>query len=410
MLVAAGAALSVLVLFLLGLIDFFKEQITLCYLIAYLISCLLHALLLRVATDSEVSLNIFNAQIQVTLCFFYDVAVFFLVKFAFGGNTAALFAIKFGLLAVIAVLEYVYLRPVFMRLNDLSRSNRVLMLAFPAVSIAAMLLVAIYPMPYTVGVLDRALLDWSDMGMLATFVLFSFSVLVSYVNFFRVVASASKEREEQRELALERERNKYFEQQSEMAKSNMELVKKQIHDLRHHNMVILGYLQNNDIVGLRKYLNGYDKKLESDIMTNYCLNAAVNNVLVGSTKAAGEAGIETVVETAVPRRCKVDDSELVVVFANIYENAIEACRKLPEGRKRWIKLSCKHSGGKLLIEAENSCEAGLTLADDEMPRSSKPHGGGQGTRSVARVIRKYGGVYSFSEKDGVFKFRAVLPV
>ena len=406
-LTVAGALLSVFVLFLLGL---FLDNITLRYILAFSVSCFLHGFALRLITGREFAFVVFNAQIQMTLCLFYEVVVLFLVKFAFAGNIYAHFAIKYVLLAAVAVLEHVYLRPVFARLDGISRSNRILMLAFPAVSIFAMLLVSVYPIPYTVGFISRELLKLSDIGMLATFLLFSVSVFVSYINFFRVVSGAAKEREEQRELLLERERNKYFEQQSDMAKSNMELVKKQIHDLRHHNMVILGYLQNNDIVGVKKYLSSYDKKLESDIMTNFCVNSAVNNLLVGTTKAANQDGIETIVETAVPAKCKVDDSELVVVFANIYENAIEACRKLPYGSKKWIKLSCKHNGGKLLIESANSCVPGVRFEDDEMPKSSKARGGGQGTRSVARVIRKYGGVCSFSETDGVFKFRAILPV
>lgn len=405
--IAAGAAINLFLFYILG---WWIEHITLRFYITLLTSFALQGIMLHAVTGRDYALTGFNVQIQITVCLLVDVITVFIVKFAFSGNLIALFVIKYVVLSAVAVFEYFWLRPFFGKLNDLSRSNRFLMLSFPAVSILAMLLVAVCPVPYTVGMLDSELIDFYAVETLVTFLFFSAAIFASYFNFLRAVSSLVGEREEQKELVLERERIKYFEQQSDMAKSNMELVKKQIHDLRHHNMVILGYLQNNDIVGVRKYLSSYDKKLESDIMTNYCVNAAVNNVLIGTTKAARDEGVETIVETAVPAKCKVDDSELVVIFANIYENALEACRKLPKGRKKWIKISCKHTDGKLLIQTENSCSGKVVFVDDELPKSSKSSGGGQGTRSVARVIGKYGGICSFSEKDGIFTFRAILPV
>lgn len=73
-------------------------------------------------------------------------------------------------------------------------------------------------------------------------------------------------------------------------------------------------------------------------------------------------GIDFAITTMVPEDLKIDQTDLCVVFGNILENALGACRRVTAGQ-RFIKLSSQVIGNKLYITVDNCFSGEIRLKD-----------------------------------------------
>ena len=124
------------------------------------------------------------------------------------------------------------------------------------------------------------------------------------------------------------------------------------HDMRHHMMVIQKLAAENNAAA---YAGDLLEQLGA-IMNEekFCDNHIVNVVLghfkelAATEKTALELHPDLPVDTG-----KIPDMELCVVFANLLENALEACRRLPQG-ERYIRLRSRTEKNRLIISVINS--------------------------------------------------------
>jgi sensor histidine kinase regulating citrate/malate metabolism len=171
------------------------------------------------------------------------------------------------------------------------------------------------------------------------------------------------------------------------------------HDRRHHNLVMLEFANNNDIDSVREYLKNLvdsDSEVWGDI--RYCENMTVNTVLTAYKKRATERGIEVNISAKASRDLSVLPQDLVIVIANLFENAIHATSKL-KGKNKQIDIYIKDSAQRLLIRVENPCKSNLVFDETIF---------GVGIRSVISTTNKYEGMYDFTAKDGIFSAKISL--
>ena len=90
--------------------------------------------------------------------------------------------------------------------------------------------------------------------------------------------------------------------------------------------------------------------------------------------------------------------DLVVIIANLFENAIHAAAKLKPKNKH-IDIYVRESAKRLLIKVENPCRANLAF-DESLY--------GVGIRSVISTTDKYEGMYDFTVEDGIFSAKISL--
>ena len=118
----------------------------------------------------------------------------------------------------------------------------------------------------------------------------------------------------------------------------------------------------------------------------------VNTVLTVYERRAKEHDISVNISAKASRDLSILPQDLVIVIANLFENAIHATAKLKPKNKH-IDIYIKDSAQRLLIKVENPCRA--NLAFDETLY-------GVGIRSVISATNKYEGMYDFISEDGVF--------
>lgn len=228
-----------------------------------------------------------------------------------------------------------------------------------------------------------------------TFIFLSLSVLVVYPVVFSNINILS-------EVATKREvenQNKLLLAQIEVENMQHTAECQARHDRRNHNLVLLEFAQNNDIESVREYLQNLVES-ETNIRkeAKYCDNVTINTVLNVYERRANERNIAVKVSVNAGRELAVTSQDLVVVIANLFENAINATAKL-KNADRFIDISIKESEQRLLIKVENSCRHNMYFDESVY---------GIGINSVISTTQKYDGMYDFSAKDEKFSAKISL--
>ena len=178
------------------------------------------------------------------------------------------------------------------------------------------------------------------------------------------------------------------------------------HDMRHHLSLINAYLTDNNIEAAKKYTTEVEKTINGAVVEKYCSNYAVNLILSAYIAKAKNEEITLETQIDLPEKTAVSDMDLCVIFANAIENAINACKNIPNPKDRTLKILCRTKNGKPYIKITNSYEGKVEFVND-MPVSTEEYHG-LGTKSIVAVAQKYGGVYSFEGKNGVFQVSLIL--
>ena len=129
---------------------------------------------------------------------------------------------------------------------------------------------------------------------------------------------------------------------------------------------------------------------------DYCENTLVNAVLANKEPLCREAGIETEYSLNLPPEIGVADEDLVSALANLLDNAIKACRKLPEGVEKRIALTAEKKDDILLLKCVNSADP---EEKRELSRLKKPgkDGHGWGLRILRDMAKRYDGSFKMTD-------------
>lgn len=173
------------------------------------------------------------------------------------------------------------------------------------------------------------------------------------------------------------------------------------HDVRHHIALMQEYLNNGDLPALSEYLNQYGASLPDDSLIRFCENAAANAVLLYFAQQAKNSKIDYIVKAEIPDDTVVSETDISVLFGNLLENALDAC-KAEGAEDKKIIVRASTDGGSLYITVDNTFTGTLRQTNDGDLISTKHKGMGLGTRSVRSIVEQYNGVCRFEAKDGMF--------
>ena len=228
-----------------------------------------------------------------------------------------------------------------------------------------------------------------------TFVFLSVSIMAVYPVIFSSINHMS-EAAEKREVETQ---NKLLVAQIEAESAQLAADSQSRHDRRHHNLIMLGLAKDGDYESLKEYLESLvedDNKVWGE--TRYCENTTINMILTMYKRRAKENGISVKISAKASNNLAIPPQDLVIVIANLFENAINATAKL-KGKGKNIDIQIKDNPERLLIKIDNPCRANLSF-DETLY--------GIGIRSVITTTTKYEGMYDFTAEDGVFSAKIIL--
>lgn len=179
--------------------------------------------------------------------------------------------------------------------------------------------------------------------------------------------------------------------------NNAEQLKQQRHDLKHQLTVIQSLNEKHDYEELSKYLDTLLQKIPTS-PTFYCSNETVNAVISHYASICKQENITFTTKLIIPDNTDpMFNSNLCIIFGNLLENAIEACRRLSEANK-FILLNSQLRYHTLIITMDNSFNGSVTKINGKFC-SMKRNDYGVGLSSIISVAQTYEGDASF-EVDG----------
>lgn len=209
-------------------------------------------------------------------------------------------------------------------------------------------------------------------------------------------------------VAGDAETKKEVERQNQLLLAQMEMENMQImaarqlkHDRRHHILVMLEYANNNNVEAIRNYLQSLaDSEAEAEIVSpkRFCENRTLNTALGIYEQKALKKNIKVNFICNASDDLAVQPKHLIIIIANLFENAINATSKLVI-RDKYINISIKEKTKRLIIEVTNTCKTN-TIFDETYY--------GIGINSVISTTQQYSGMYDFSVDRGIFKARICL--
>ena len=134
------------------------------------------------------------------------------------------------------------------------------------------------------------------------------------------------------------------------------------------------------------------------VTTRGKLAQRVFTILTVYERRAKENRISVKITAEGSRELSVLPQDLVVVIANLFENAINATAKL-KNKDKFIDIRIKENSKRLVIKVENPCKTNYTFDES---------GFGVGIRSVIATTNKYEGMYDFTAEDGMFSAKIIL--
>ena len=178
------------------------------------------------------------------------------------------------------------------------------------------------------------------------------------------------------------------------------------HDMRHHFALLQGLASKGNIEGIKEYLRTVQSDLDAITPIRFCENETVNLILSAFAAKAKQGSIILTVDARLPDLLPFSDTELCSLLSNALENAIHACEQIADSSKRIIRLRMYSKNNKLCIDLHNSYQLEPIFHQGLPVSQEQEHG--FGTKSMAHIVEKHGGVFQFSVKDGSFIFQATV--
>ena len=176
------------------------------------------------------------------------------------------------------------------------------------------------------------------------------------------------------------------------------------HDMRHHIALLQGLASKGHIEEIKEYLRTAQSDMDAITPMRFCENETVNLILSAFAAKAKQSGILLTIDAKLPDSLTFSDTELCSLLSNALENAIHACENIADSNERYIKLRMYSKNNKVCIDIRNRFKTEPIFLNG-LP-ITKEQGHGFGTKSMAHIVEKNGGVYQYSVKDGWFIFQA----
>lgn len=191
---------------------------------------------------------------------------------------------------------------------------------------------------------------------------------------------------------------------------NFEMQKRQTHEFKNHILGIEALVKKNQYQDLIDYITNISNSINYEnnvIDTNHVI---VNAIVNAKYQEALGKHILFVFRVNDLSKIKMQNEDLVVLLANLLNNAIEACEQCKE--KRIIKLKfLLRDDNAVVLSVKNTFSQPLIRENNEIKtsKSRHPENHGVGIKNIIKVIEKYHGSYIIDNSKQEFYFSILLP-
>lgn len=186
--------------------------------------------------------------------------------------------------------------------------------------------------------------------------------------------------------------------------------RKLTHDFHAHLDLLAAFLNREDgTENARNYIRNLQKTTITRLLLVSTKNTSMDALLNQKALLAKKRNIDIqfMVNDLSPLKLSIVD--LTVIISNIFDNAIEACEKLPE-EERQIRVQVLLEEEELFFSVHNR-SLPVSIQPGQLPPSTKenPTLHGYGLENVRSILKKYKAVYTMEYQEGWVYFATELP-
>ncbi len=181
------------------------------------------------------------------------------------------------------------------------------------------------------------------------------------------------------------------------------LWKTSLHDFKLNIMNLMSMAENNDIQGIKEYLEKENDLLGKKLFYYKTGNETVDIILNIKQKLAENKGITFIINAKVPENCRISSMDFSSLLGNLLDNAIEASEK---ETNPFIEVKMKSLKDYLIINILNKYTKSELYSDTT---KDEKHLHGIGIHSVKQTVKKYGGEFYTEISDNIFNAKIMIP-
>lgn len=213
-----------------------------------------------------------------------------------------------------------------------------------------------------------------------------------------------------------RQENKYYAYQNKVMKSQLEemnhiylTMRGWRHDYHNHMQKIRAHLALKEYKEVDRYVDLMETELSEIDFTYKTGNTGVDAMLNSKLTLAEKNGLRIKCDAMLPKELSVNQVDLCVLLGNLIDNAIEACDKLEEEERRFLRIYMCVRKQQLYISVSNATNEVIRKLDKEYI-SNKRGNHGHGLKRIDLIVDKYQGYINRQNEPGVFATEVMLPL
>lgn len=232
-----------------------------------------------------------------------------------------------------------------------------------------------------------------------------FTIFVSNYLVFLMMEKYTEVTIQRQEEAMNRQEAEYREEYYRELESYVDKINAVRHDMKNQLLAVYDAAREQGSDGTRELIQGMLKDIRFADEQVYSSNPVMNSILKVKAGKAKQQGITVDIDTFIPRKLLIEDGDMGIMFGNLFDNAIEACERMEQGKK-YIRFKIKFQKGNLLLDMVNSKNENAGKGFLTEKADKRRHG--RGIRSAERTAEKYGGTLLLEDKGECFETRLML--
>lgn len=184
------------------------------------------------------------------------------------------------------------------------------------------------------------------------------------------------------------------------------------HDYHNHIQTMKAYLAMGKTEELDAYLNVLDRDLTEIDTVVKTGNVMIDAILNSKISLAKQRGIAVDAKAIVPKELgtSVSEVDLSLIIGNLMDNAMEACMRVDDPGKRFIRVYIDVMKGELYIYVMNATSGKLKRVGKiyETIKDSRHHG--FGLMRIDKAVERCHGYLERADEEGVFATEVLLPL
>lgn len=175
------------------------------------------------------------------------------------------------------------------------------------------------------------------------------------------------------------------------------------HDIAHHLNTIHALLEAGNLQAASEYSEQLLPAQTYSSRLGACRNPVVDAFLYTRVQDAQARGVPVRADVSLPVELPVSNTDLIVAFGNLLDNALEACAGIPDAQ---ITLRAHMDKGYLVIQESNPVRP--RQPQGKKPRRIPELERGVGFRVLGSLAAKYDGSFRHTCEDGVYTVTLLL--